>query len=63
MVGALSVLEIREMAPERLGEEFELREFHGVVLQNGAMPLTLLERVVRTGSCAGGDAPAPRRSA
>jgi uncharacterized protein (DUF885 family) len=29
-----------------LGERFDLRQFHNVVLKNGAMPLALLEQVV-----------------
>jgi uncharacterized protein (DUF885 family) len=29
-----------------LGEKFDLRRFHDLVLKNGSMPLVLLERVV-----------------
>jgi uncharacterized protein (DUF885 family) len=45
-VGMLKILELRERARQALGEDFELREFHNVVLTNGALPLDLLERVV-----------------
>jgi uncharacterized protein (DUF885 family) len=47
MVGMLKILELREQAKAQLGEEFDLKEFHNVVLKNGAMPLTILEQVVQ----------------
>lgn len=46
MVGMLKILELREMAMEALGDQFDLKEFHNVVLRNGSMPLEILERVV-----------------
>ena len=45
-VGMLKILELRERAKQKLGPKFDLRDFHEVVLENGAMPLTLLEQVV-----------------
>ena len=45
-VGQLKILELRERARLALGPRFNLRDFHAVVLENGGMPLTLLERVV-----------------
>jgi uncharacterized protein (DUF885 family) len=45
-VGMLALLEQREKAREALGERFDLRAFHDVVLRNGALPLFILERVV-----------------
>lgn len=47
-VGHLKLLEIRERARDRLGEDFDIREFHDVVLGNGALPLQVLEGVVET---------------
>ncbi len=45
-VGMLKILELRERAKAQLGPKFDLRDFHAVVLKNGALPLTILERVV-----------------
>ncbi len=46
-VGMMKILELRELAQAELGDAFDIREFHNVVLTNGSMPLTLLERLVR----------------
>ncbi len=45
-VGMLKILDLREKAREALGDEFDLREFHDVVLMNGDVPLTILEEQV-----------------
>jgi len=45
-VGQLKILELREKARAVLGEKFNLKDFHTVVLENGAVPLTVLERLV-----------------
>ncbi len=45
-VGELEILALRRHAQERLGPRFDLRRFHHVVLTNGALPLTVLERLV-----------------
>ena len=45
-VGQLKILELREQTRARLGEKFDLKAFHTVVLENGAVPLTVLERIV-----------------
>ncbi|MEO0971611.1 MAG: DUF885 family protein, partial [Pseudomonadota bacterium] len=36
-----------QRAREALGERFDIREFHKVLLTNGSMPLTLLDVVVQ----------------
>ena len=47
-LGELKIWELRGRAERSLGEAFDLREFHDVLLSNGALPLTMLEgQVVR----------------
>jgi uncharacterized protein (DUF885 family) len=45
-VGQLALLRMREDAERALGPTFDLRDFHEVVLMNGAMPLAVLEGIV-----------------
>lgn len=45
-VGYFTLLALRDRAAASLGDRFDLREFHACVLQNGALPLALFERVV-----------------
>jgi len=45
-VGELELLALRQHAIERLGPRFDLKRFHHVVLTNGALPLTILKRLV-----------------
>ncbi|SHF97692.1 Uncharacterized conserved protein, DUF885 familyt [Microbulbifer donghaiensis] len=44
--GMMKILELREKARTELGSEFDIRQFHNVVLTNGAMPLAVLENQV-----------------
>lgn len=44
--GMLKILELRERAKEALGPKFKLSDFHDQMLTHGALPLSLLERVV-----------------
>lgn len=46
-VGQLKILELRELAKKELGARFDLREYHDLVLKDGAVPLDLLEENVR----------------
>jgi uncharacterized protein (DUF885 family) len=45
-LGQLRLLEMRDRLRMRMGKRFDLRQFHALVLGNGAMPLDLLETVV-----------------
>jgi uncharacterized protein (DUF885 family) len=37
---------LREKAKKHLGGKFDIRQFHDVVLTNGALPLDVLEELV-----------------
>ncbi|WP_024770428.1 DUF885 domain-containing protein [Aquimarina macrocephali] len=45
-IGMNKILELRENAKKTLGDAFDIREFHDVVLTNGAVPLTILEELI-----------------
>lgn len=45
-VGELKVRELRTRAEQALGADFDLRAFHDTVLENGAVPLSVLEAYV-----------------
>jgi uncharacterized protein (DUF885 family) len=45
-VGMLKILELRAKAQRELGEDFDIREFHNVVLGSGSVPIFILERLV-----------------
>ncbi|MEI6235435.1 MAG: DUF885 domain-containing protein [Planctomycetota bacterium] len=46
-IGMLKILELRELAKKQLGAAFDLRQYHDLVLKNGAVPLNILEENVR----------------
>ena len=45
-IGMLKIEELRALAEERLGADFDVRAFHDVVLANGSVPLSILEELV-----------------
>jgi uncharacterized protein (DUF885 family) len=46
MVGQLKILELRDKARRELGDRFDIRDFHAAVLENGSLPLDVLEEQV-----------------
>lgn len=48
MIGRREIRRLRTLAQDRLGSRFDIRDFHGTVLGNAAVPLDVLERIVTT---------------
>ena len=46
-IGMLEILRLRGIAEAELGEAYDIRDFHDVVLTQGAMPLAILEERVQ----------------
>ena len=46
-VGQMKILELREMARNALGDDFDIRDFHDVVLTSGEIPLVIMEKRVK----------------
>lgn len=42
-IGMLKILELRKKAKDALGDKFDIRDFHEVVISHGAIPLNILE--------------------
>ncbi|MFQ5943572.1 MAG: DUF885 family protein [Anaerolineales bacterium] len=45
-IGMEKILELRQRAEQELGDGFDLSQFHRAVLENGSMPLDILETVI-----------------
>jgi uncharacterized protein (DUF885 family) len=54
MVGESEILRQRDKARQRLGDKFDVKEFHDVLLSHGAVPLGVLSRLVDDWLPAGG---------
>lgn len=46
MIGKLKIAELRERARQRLGSRFDVRRFHNAVIDQGALPLDVLEGLI-----------------
>ena len=46
-IGMLKIQELRKMAETELGNKFDIKGFHDIILGGGALPLELLERKVK----------------
>jgi len=46
-IGMLEILRLRGIAEGELGEDYDIREFHDVILREGALPLSILEEQVQ----------------
>ncbi|MGW4526309.1 DUF885 domain-containing protein [Amycolatopsis sp. NPDC004378] len=57
MVGRLEIQRLRAEAEAALGERFDIRDFHEVVLGHGMLPLPALAKVVADWVAAGTDTP------
>ncbi len=42
-MGQLEIMKLRKEAEQKLGSKFDIREFHDVILRDGALPLQLLD--------------------
>ncbi|MGB0836337.1 MAG: DUF885 domain-containing protein, partial [Psychrobium sp.] len=47
-IGELTIKRLRKKVEDRLGANFDIREFHFQILKNGAVPLHLLEKQIDT---------------
>jgi uncharacterized protein (DUF885 family) len=45
-IGMIKILEFRDRARQQLGDKFDIKEFHNVILGNGSLPLEILEQLV-----------------
>ncbi len=56
-MGQLRLLALRAKAQKQLGDRFDIRAFHDLVLGNGALPMTVVEQAVDAWVASGGGDP------
>jgi uncharacterized protein (DUF885 family) len=47
-IGEIKIKGLRKKAEKALGERFDVRKFHRAVLENGSVPLFILEQNINT---------------
>lgn len=45
-IGMIKIIELRENSKKKLGDKFDIREFHDVILTSGPVPMDILEEMV-----------------
>ena len=45
--GKPTIDKLRSKAEKKLGDDFDVREFHEAILENGAVPLPMLEEIIK----------------
>ena len=45
-IGMLKILELREKAKEKMGQNFNIKSFHSIILDQGIVRLFILEEIV-----------------
>jgi uncharacterized protein (DUF885 family) len=45
-IGEIKIKQLRKKSEDALGQKFNIGDFHNAILQNGSVPLTLLEQQV-----------------
>jgi uncharacterized protein (DUF885 family) len=59
LMGYRKIRELRTRAEESLGPRFDVKDFHAVLIDNGSMPLAVLEKIVDEWIARGGGANKP----
>lgn len=45
-IGMIKIMELREKSKKKLGNKFDIRKFHDIILKNGSVPLNILEELI-----------------
>lgn len=48
-MGQLKILELRELAKQELGDRFDIKAFHDMILNAGTLPLNILDARIKIG--------------